>query len=153
MQVDDGAVFLETLAIARPEHRATASGQHDSFEHRQLGDRHFLAVAKAGLAFDLENRRYGHPKARLELGIRIDEPLVQAARQLAAKGGLPRAGEPDQKQIAPVQQHRGRQMESGILAAGRGAHRTEVTVSLTMRGVRKMSSSTFWLLLPVCLKR
>ena len=108
---------------------------------------------KPASPFDLEDRRDRHAQTLLELGVGIHEALVQAACELAPERGLARARKPDQKQIAPVQRHRGMRMGGGGVAAGKRAHRTDVTVSLTMRGVRKMRSSTFSLLLPVCLNR
>jgi hypothetical protein len=89
----------------------------------------------------------------LELGVRIDEAQREAPRELPAERRLAGPGEADQKQIAPAKRHRGIGRRGGRNAAWGIAHRTDVTESFTMRGVRKMSSSVFSLLLPVCLKR
>ncbi len=153
VQVEHGAEFTEPRAVGGTQDRAATRGQHDAFELRQLREGGLLAVAEARLALDFEDRRDGDAELVLQLVVGIDEALVQAARQLAAERGLARARKPDQKQIAPVQRHRGMRMVDGRIAARRRAHRTEETVSFTMRGVRKMSSSAFSLLLPVCLKR
>ena len=65
------------------------------------------AIAKARFAFDLEDRRDRHAEARLELVIGIDEALRQPSRELTPERGLARAHHADEKQIAPVQRHRG----------------------------------------------
>ena len=46
-------------------------------------------------------------RAVLEFGVGIDEALVEAPRELAAECRLARTRQADQKQIAPVQLHRG----------------------------------------------
>jgi hypothetical protein len=118
------------------------------------GEHHLLAVAEAALALDLEDGRDRHAEPLLELRIGVDESLAEASRKLAAERRLARARQAHQKQIAPVKRHRGNDLDGGgVAAAGGVAHRTDVTVSLMMRGVRKIRSSAFSLLLPVCLKR
>ncbi len=77
----------------------------------------------------------------LEFGVGVDETLVQAPRELAAECGFSCTRQADQKQIAPVQRNRGMGWEGDGFVTGRGIHRTEVTESLTMRGVRKIRSS------------
>ena len=67
-----------------------------------------LAVAESGLALDLEYRRDGDAEPCLELGVGVDEALVEPARELAAERGLARARQADEKEIAPVQRHRGK---------------------------------------------
>ena len=109
------------------------------------GERRLLAIAEARLALDLENGRNGDAERALELAVGVDERLVEPAGELAAERGLARARKSDQKQIAPMQIHRGIVEEfRGAGPARRGrCYRTAVTASLTMRGVRKISSSVF----------
>ena len=90
----------------------------------------------------------------LELGVGVDERLAESPRQLAAERGLARAGQSDQKQIAPMQMHRGIVVETdGPDEPTRGRYFTAVTDSFTTRGVRKIRSSCFSLPRVVVLKR
>ncbi len=73
----------------------------------EIGQDGFLAVAEAGLAFDLEDDRDGDAEPALELDVGIVERLVQPLGQLAPERRLAAAGHADQKQIAPMQMHRG----------------------------------------------
>ena len=73
----------------------------------ERGERGFLAIAEARFAFDLENGRNGDAERALELAVGIDESLVEPARELPAERGFARARKTHQKQIAPMQMHRG----------------------------------------------
>ena len=154
MKVDHRAIFLEARTVGGPQHDAAARGQQYASELGQFHECCLFSITEAGLAFDFENRRDGHAEGAVpKLGIRVDEALAQASRELATQGGFPRTGQADQKQIAPAQRNRGRWWEADARVAGRRDHRTELTDSLTIRGVRKISSSVFVDDVPVCLNR
>src|SRR6185437_2474433 len=167
VKIQDRAVFAQARAARRAHDRAAAGREHDARKARQLVDHRLLAIAKARLAFDLENRRNGDAEPRLELVVGVDETLVETTRELPPERGLARAHESHEKKIAPVQRHRG--IVNGVRAIKRGpiksarfycgadriyaAYRTDVSDSLTILGVRKISSSVFSLDRNVDLKR
>ena len=121
----------------------------------ERGERGFLAIAEARLAFDFENGRNGDAERALELAVGVDERLVEPAGELAAERGFARARKTHQIQIAPMQIHRGIVVENRRArpAAAGARYLTAVTVSLTIRGVRKISSSVFSVDRPVLLNR
>ena len=95
------------LTAGRPRDGAPAGCEDDVGEQRELRDHGFLAVAKSGLAFDLEDGRDRHAAARLELVVGVEKALAQAAGELAAERRLAGAHQSDQKQIAAMKRHRG----------------------------------------------
>ena len=105
VQIDHRPVLLQPLAIRGPDDDTAAGREHDVGERRQLGEHRFFAVAKARFALDLENRRDRHAELALELGIGVDERLVEPPRELAAERRFARARQSDQKEIAPMQMH------------------------------------------------
>ena len=137
------------------QHRAAPGREHDVLFRGQVGDHAFLPVPEGGFALDFEDRRDRYAETALELVIGVDEAAAEPARQLPAKGRLARAGQAHQKQIAPMQLHRGIVSQSADAdeASAPVGYLTEVTVSLTTRGVRKISSSVFSFDLPVVLNR
>ena len=93
----------------------------------ELGEHRLLAVAEARLALDLEDRRDRHAEPLLELVVGVDERLAQPARELPAERRLARAGQADQKQIAPMQLHRGIVVEIDCAGRARRARRARST--------------------------
>jgi hypothetical protein len=60
-------------------------------------DDRFFAIAKSGLAFDLEYRRDRHAEPSLELVIRVDKALRESPRELAPERRFAGPHEADQK--------------------------------------------------------
>src|SRR4051812_9761987 len=107
MEIDDGAVQLETCSVVGVEHGAPAGRKHDVFDGGEIGEHGALALTKTGFAFDLEYNRNAHSEAALELRVCIIEGLAEAPRKKSSERRLAASRQADQKQIAPMQLHRG----------------------------------------------
>ena len=154
MQVDNHPVRLQPFTICGSDDYTAAGREHDVRHRGELDECRLLTVPEARFAFDLENRRDGNAEPALELRVGVDERLAEPPRELAAERGLARAGQSDQKQIAPMQMHRGIVVETvGPDETEAIRYLTAVTVSFTTRGVRKISNSCFSLPRVVVLKR
>ena len=111
------------------------------------------AGAEVLLDMMIEDNRDGHTETLLELRVGVVEALVQTLGEQTPERGFPTARHAHQKQIAPMQRHRCRGLSGGAGVADGRAHRTALTVSFTMRGVRKISNSCFSIVLSVVLNR
>jgi hypothetical protein len=81
--------------------------EHDTGQSRELRQHRLLAIAKRRFALDLEYRGNGHAELALELGVGVDEGLVEAPRELPAKRRFAGAGQADEIEIAAMQLHPG----------------------------------------------
>ena len=90
------------------EHRAAAGRDDDAVERAERRDHVALALAKARLAFFLEDVWNVHAAAALDLGVAVEELLVEQRREPLADRGLARAHGSDQVDVRALGRH-GRQ--------------------------------------------
>src|SRR5215831_5536056 len=107
VKINHGTVLLESRSIGGAHHCAPAGREHDVLQARELLDHCLFPIAKGRFTLHLEYRGNGDAESALELLIRIDEALAEAARKLPAERRLARAHQADKKQIAPMQRHSG----------------------------------------------
>ncbi|EAY63052.1 shikimate kinase 3 [Burkholderia cenocepacia PC184] len=98
-QVDDDAVGFQAVAIFRAQHRAAARREHDVLALRKLGDHLRFAIAKPGLALQLEDHRNARARAGLDFVVGVEERPVETTRDRTAHGGLTRSHKADEKYV------------------------------------------------------
>ena len=94
-QVNHRAALAQVPPVGRPQHRATASGQHARRALRQLVDHSLLDVAKGRLALVVKVVADRAAQALLDHRVRIRERQLQPPRERAADGGFAAAGQAD----------------------------------------------------------
>src|SRR6202158_6627793 len=97
MQVKYATFLLETFAIGGSEHRAAAGGQDGVDVLHVLRNHGLFPIAKAGLAFQLENDRDRYAEAPLELDVGIVKALVEPLGEQSTERRLATTRHADQK--------------------------------------------------------
>ncbi len=75
--------------------------------HHELGENRVLAIAKPGFAFELEDDGNRDAEPPLQLDVGVVEGLVEAPREQSPERRLAASRHAHQKQVAPMQMHRG----------------------------------------------
>src|SRR5262245_56335063 len=88
LEIDDMAAVGQALAILRHQHGPAAGRDDHVVQLGQRVDDLALALAKARLAFLLEDVRDVDPGALLDLDVAVVESQTQLTCQLLAYGGL-----------------------------------------------------------------
>ena len=96
-QVDHRPVVFEVRAARGTQHGTAAGREHDVGHLREVLNDRLFAIAKSGLAFDLEDRRDRHAEPSLELVIGVDKSLRKSPCELAPERRFAGPHEADQK--------------------------------------------------------
>src|SRR3989338_23236 len=100
LQVDDDTVLSHQFTTLFRQHRAAAGCQNHVVALHQIANGRSFALAKAGLALDVENMRDRHAGALLDFLVAVHKDLAQMFGQRSPHGGFARAHHAHQNQVA-----------------------------------------------------
>ncbi len=107
IEINDGSVFPQFLAIIGGQDNSTSRRQHDVAQPNELSEHKGLPPTETLFTLDLEDRRYADARSSLNLVVGINKSPTQAPRKSFANRRLAGPHQADQKDVFRFSAHHG----------------------------------------------